>query len=176
MAVPARGPMKKRVSKQESGIKVVPNPSSKPDELTPVQMLVVQGWIRGKKVPELARILQHHLAPHEKDEKKRLKKSRTKLRLWLRTQKMRDAVWNAAIVNADLEAPAIVNGVIRKAKAGRVDAARLALELNGRHAPHTEVQPAAINIVFAGVPRPQRPQLEDPDIIDVDAEIDEIED
>jgi hypothetical protein len=68
-----------------------------------------------------------------------------------------------------------MRGIARKAKAGRVDAARLAFELNGRHAPHTEIQPAAINIVLGGVPRPRR-QLDPGEVIDADAEeIDEAE-
>jgi len=92
---------------------------------------------------------------------------------------MRDFIYAEAQMMLDLESPAIMRGVARKAKAGRVDAARLALELNGRHSPHTEVQPAAINIVFAGVPRPTqtRPQIDDPNLVDYDPdEVVEVDD
>jgi len=77
----------------------------------------------------------------------------------------------------DLESPAILRGVARKARQGRVDAARLALELNGRHSPHTDITPAKVNIVFGGIPRPQDVQveLEDPNVVDVDPDA-EIED
>jgi hypothetical protein len=107
---------------------------------------------------------------------KRLKMSRTKIRHWLQSQKMRDLLWEETMIGLDLDSPRIVRGISRKAQAGRVDAARLALELNGRHAPQTEVTPAQINIQFGGVPRPHG-VLDDPDLIDADPdEVVEIED
>jgi hypothetical protein len=98
----------------------------------------------------------------------RLKKARLRVLRWMRSQKFRDLLWEETMIGLDLDSPAIVQGVARKAKAGRVDAARLALELNGRHAPHTEVTPAQVNIVFGGLPRPRR-SLPNPDTIDADA-------
>jgi hypothetical protein len=92
---------------------------------------------------------------------------------------MRDFIWAEAQILIDLESPAIMRGIAKKAKAGRIDAARLAFELNGRHSPHTEVQPAAINIIFGGVPRPgdDMPALADPDLVDVDPDdVVEVED
>jgi len=86
------------------------------------------------------------------------------------TQAFRDAVWNHIMIQADLASPSVVGGVIAKAAAGRVDAARLVLELNGRHSPYVEDKPAAINIVFNGIPRPT---IQEPY---VDGEAEELED
>ena len=179
MAVPARRPSKKRVSKQEAGVRIVNTPSAHPKELTPIQVIVGQGYACGVTIAKLTRLLQYQICPQEPDDAKRIKKVRLRIRKWLATQKMRDFIYAEAQMMLDLESPAIMRGVARKAKAGRVDAARLALELNGRHSPHTEVQPAAINIVFAGVPRPTqtRPQIDDPNLVDYDPdEVVEVDD
>jgi hypothetical protein len=175
MAVPARKPREKPDS---DGLvrTIVDSPSNSPVEFTAIQWIVVQGWARGVSLAVLARKLEHHIVPHEPDPFKRRKKARKRIRDWLGTQKFRDAIYAEAQMLLDLESPAILRGVARKAKAGRVDAARLALELNGRHSPHTEVQPASINITFGGVPRPYAgsPSLEDPNLIEGEAE--ELED
>jgi hypothetical protein len=177
VAVPAHRLPKKRDSKREAGIKVVPNPSSRSNELTTIQVTVGQLFARGVPVGQIARIIHQQLIPHEPDENKRLKKTRSRIRKWLGTTKMRDFIWAEAQILIDLESPAIMRGIAKKAKAGRIDAARLAFELNGRHSPHTEVQPAAINIIFGGVPRPgdDMPALDDPDLVDAD-DVVEVED
>lgn len=149
------------------------SPSSHPEEFTPIQWLVVQGYSQGASVGAIARRYAHHLIPHEQNEDQRLKKARSKVRKWIRTQKFRDAIWSQSVVELDLESPAIHRGLARKAKAGRVDAARLVFELNGRHSPHTEVQPAAINIVLGGIPRPRR-AIASEDVVEGEAE--ELED
>jgi hypothetical protein len=155
---------------------IVDHPSNSPVEFTPIQWIVVQGWARGATLASLARKLENHICPHESDPYKRRKKTRKRIRDWLGTAKFRDAIWNEAQMLLDLESPAIMRGVARKAKAGRVDAARLAFELNGRHSPHTEIQPAQITIAFGKVPRPSTtvPALEDPDL--VEGEVEELED
>lgn len=135
---------------------VVDKPSPKRNEVTALQALVIQGLARGLLITDLAQKYQHHLVPHEPNRQKRLKKARTRIRHWMSTQKMRDLLWQETMIGLDLATPAIVNGVKRKAAAGRIDAARLALELTGRHAPHAEVQPAQINIQFGDIPRPRR--------------------
>ena len=172
MAVPApNGP--KREDSKGLGVRIVDQPSSHPEEFTVIQFLVVQGYASGASVGAIARKYANHLVPHEPNEEMRLKKARTKIRKWIRTQKFRDAIWAQSVVELDLESPAILKGITRKARAGRVDAARLAFELNGRHSPHTEVQPAAINITFGSVPRPLPPV--DPEEI-VEGEVEELED
>lgn len=175
MAVPApNGP--KRVDSSSPAIRIVDHPSNSPEEFTAIQWLVVQGYGSGASVGAIARKYANHLIPHEPDEEKRLKKARQKIRKWIRTQKFRDAIWAQSVVELDLESPAILKGITRKARAGRVDAARLAFELNGRHSPHTEVQPASININFGAIPRPHNmAPIEEADEI-VEGEVDEIED
>ena len=136
-------------------MEVVERPRT-PNQVSPVQILCVQMMARGYLLHEVARRYAGQLAPHEPNLEKRRKKARTKLRHWMATQKMRDLLWEETMVGLDIDSPQIVRGISRKAKAGRVDAARLALELNGRHAPHTEVTPAQINIQFGDIPRPRR--------------------
>jgi len=138
-----------------------------PKEVSPLQYLVVQHLARGWLIPEVARKFVDHLAPHEANRDKKLKKARTRIRHWMASQKMRDLMWEETMVGLDMDSPQIVRGISRKARAGRVDAARLALELNGRHAPQTEVTPAQINIQFGDIPRPRR-ALDNPDTIDAD--------
>lgn len=157
-------------------VKIVNKPSSSPREVTALQMAVLQSLAKGENIPDTARRFQHHLVPHEHDRKRRLWKARARIRRWLSTQKMRDLLWEETMVGLDIDSPQIVRGIARKAKAGRVDAARLALELNGRHAPQAEVTPAQINIQFGNIPRPRRDHSDGHEIVDVDPdEIVEIE-
>jgi hypothetical protein len=81
---------------------------------------------------------------------------RKKLRLWEETQWFRDAVYDYTMGISDMEIPRILSGVRRRAKAGRVDAARLVLEVTGRHNPRgQESAPAVVQISFGGtIPRP----------------------
>jgi hypothetical protein len=156
-------------------IEVVEKPT-RPNQFTPLQILVVQGLARGFTIPDMARKFGDLLCPHVENRDKRLKMSRTKIRHWMAGQKFRDLLWEESVIGLDLDSPRIVRGISRKAQAGRIDAARLALELNGRHAPQTEVTPARINIQFGDIPRPRR-SLDDPNVVDVDPdEIVEIED
>lgn len=173
---------KKRVPAQvepvRTSLEVVAKPSASPKQVSVLQVQVVQLLARGYTIPEAAVKLQHRLVPHEADRKKRLKKARTRIRLWMASQKMRDLLWEESVHGLDLKTPQILNGVAKKAAAGRVDAARLALEITGRHAPQAEVTPAQININLGEIPRPQRDrQLDDPDLVEVDpdevVEIDE---
>lgn len=119
-------------------------------------------------MPDIARRLQHHLVPHEADRRKRLKKARVRLRQWFSTQKFRDALWEESVVGLDLKTPRILEGIGKKAVAGRVDAARLALEVTGRHAPQADVTPATINIQFGQIPRPRRDHSNGHEVVDVD--------
>lgn len=168
----------KRAEKRELTVaKIVDKPSRAPDEFTAVQMAAIQMIARGEIMPDIARRLQYHLAPHEKDRKKRLKKARSKLRLWFTTQKFRDAIWQETVLGLELDHPKHLRGISKKAAAGRVDATKLALEITGRHAPQAEVTPATINIQFGDIPRPgsngHMPAEVDPDEVVEDAEWEE---
>jgi hypothetical protein len=169
----ARKSAQKRELASMEAVKIVKKPSGHPRELTALQMAVLQSLARGENIPDTARRYQHQLSPHEMNRSKRLQKARQRIRRWLGTQKYRDLLWEETMIGLDIDSPQIVRGIARKAKAGRVDAARLALELNGRHAPQAEVTPAQINIQFGNIPRPRRASNFDSDgheIVDADPE------
>jgi hypothetical protein len=79
-----------------------------------------------------------------------------KLKHWERSQIFRDYLWQLGLMRVDMRTGAILDGITAKAVRGRVDAARLLLEVTGRHNPKGEVQPTQIVIAFSGVPRPNR--------------------
>jgi hypothetical protein len=111
-----------------------------------------QGYDRGT----IAKLMLDHLTPGTagRSRQYRLKAARAKLRLWEHQQDFRDLVYTGAVVKLDLQSPAILNGLANRAKRGRVDAARLALELTGRHNPKGDQAPAQVALVISGVPRP----------------------
>ena len=168
---------KKRKPASGDLVRIVDKPSVAKREVTALQMAVIQQLARGQIMADVARRFQLLLVPHEPDRKKRLKKARIRIRTWLSTEKMRDLLWEETMVGLDIDSPQIVRGIARKAKAGRVDAARLAFELNGRHTPQAEVTPAQINIQFGNIPRPRRDHSNPEADIEIDPDdVVEIED
>jgi hypothetical protein len=128
-----------------------------------------------QKVPtaELARKYVNHLVPRSNGSKKqRLKQARERIRTMMLTQAFRDALWDYSMVGLDLATPDIVSGVARKGAAGDVQAARLAFELTGRHAPNSDIQPAQVQIVLGNIPRPElNGGMEANEVVDADAEL-----
>lgn len=123
----------------------------------------------GYKRPQIARILLKHLittnmATRPMDQQ--LSAARTRLRAWERDQKFRDMIYKDAVVKLDLEMPGIFKGLAVKAKRGRVDAARLILEVTGRHNPKGDQAPTQVALIINGIPRPrfvtplENPQVE----------------
>lgn len=179
MAERAHRPSKKRVPLLPAvrEIKVVEKPSNAVDEVTPIQMLVATQYARGATVAQLARKLAHLIRPDVQDEDKQRQKSRSVIRKWLATEKMRNIIWQETLIQADLDSPQVVAAVGRKAKRGRIDAARLHLELTGRHAPNTEITPAQVNVVFTDLPRPTTEEEDDNTVVgDADEVVDVEED
>lgn len=126
-------------------------------KLTPVQMAAATMMGQGLKTPEIARRLVDYIIQNSRGTKaSRLKQARSRVRKWARSQEFRDVVWNISVAQLDLETPQILRGVAKKAKAGRVDAARLTLEVTNRHNPKGDAVPTQIAVVFEGVPRPKR--------------------
>jgi hypothetical protein len=82
--------------------------------------------------------------------------TRAVLRRWESKQWFRDMVWDAAVIELDMSTPEILRGVARKAKKGRVDAAKLALAITGRHNEKEQAVPAAVTINLNSIPRPAR--------------------
>jgi hypothetical protein len=90
----------------------------------------------------------------------RVKSARQRLRSWESRQWFRDMVWDQAVVELDMAGPQILRGIARKAKRGRVDAAKLALGITGRYKEKDDNTPSAVTINIATISRPQRQAVE----------------
>jgi hypothetical protein len=113
---------------------------------------------RGFRRAQIARALQDHLYPLDgkaRTEEQRLATVNHKLRRWEYNQEFRDLVYRYAVVDLDMDTPAILVGLSKRAKRGRVDAARLALELTGRHSKDTDTAPVSVTVNLANVARPE---------------------
>lgn len=130
-------------------------------EVDNVQLAAAQLYGRGYKRRQIQNILLDHLAPKERDGRRNRTReeqqslARAKLKRWERTEKFRDMVYEHAVIELDMETPQILQGVARRAKRGRVDAARLSLEVTGRHNPKGDQQPAQVVVQIANIPRPE---------------------
>lgn len=104
-------------------------------------------------------MLLNHLTPNTKltkpsQRERRYLTAKFKLSRWEKEQAFRDMIWEMAVAKLDLQTPLILEGVATKAKRGNVMAARLALEVTGRHNPKGDAVPTQIAIVVNGMPRP----------------------
>lgn len=115
-----------------------------------------QGFSRA----QIARALYKHLSPSTKGrpQEVRLATARKKLRTWEGSEPFRDLIYHHAVLELDMKTPTILKGILKKAQRGRVDAARLALEVTGRHNPKGDSVPTQVAVVFNGVPRPGQMQ------------------
>jgi hypothetical protein len=134
--------------------------SKRPD----VQLAAIRLLGAGKTRAAVADILAPHVYPQifPQDPREAKRRVRKKIRMWEETQWFRDAVYDSALADLDADLPQILKGMGKRARR-RVDAARLALEVTGRHNPRGEqAAPTAIQINFGGaLPRPgNRPQIE----------------
>lgn len=109
----------------------------------------------GQSRREIARAMVDHLAPngHGRTMEHRLIYARRKLRRWEASKEFRDLIWEHGLVQTDLQTGRVLNGLVQKAVRGRVDAAKLALELTGRYTPKGEQQPTQVAVVFTGIQR-----------------------
>lgn len=154
MAVPAeKGPKKQNL------------PSIPEAKLTPVQAMAAQLIGRGYSTGYVAgRLVDYIITKSTKPLSSRKKQARARIRAWSKTQEFRDMVYETAVVRLDLETPLILQGIGRKARAGRVDAAKLALEVTGRHNPKGDDTYTHVSVEFNGIPRPQREHRGDHEI------------
>jgi hypothetical protein len=76
-------------------------------------------------------------------------------------QEFRDLIYKYAVQKLDLQTPAILEGVGRAAKRGRVDAAKLALAVTERHTDKSD-GPQHVLIELKGLDRPYHRQLNGP--------------
>jgi len=154
VAVPAKKPSGKSLSERPK-----------------LQQTAVRLYSDGKSRSIVARMMAPYAYPeeYEDDPNYALRLMRKKLRSWEESQWFRDLVYDYSVAKLDSDVPQILRGMSRRARK-RVDAARLVLEVTGRHNPKGEAgAPAVVQINFGGaLPRPSnRPQLEEP----IDGEI-----
>jgi hypothetical protein len=115
----------------------------------------------GHSRKEIAAVIMDKLyKDKEWDREAKMKSARFKLRSWEAKSWFRDLVWDNAVVALDMETPSILRGVARKAKKGRVDAAKLALSVTGRYNEKSVDIPAAVTINLVGISRPERQAVE----------------
>jgi hypothetical protein len=115
-------------------------------------------------------MLKHLATNTHRPVEQQLSQVRKKLKRWEQSQSFRDLIWELAVVDLDLDSPAILRGVSRSAKRGRVDAAKLALEITGRHVTKGDQTAPNITIAFAGIPRPGPVQIADAEVVDEPSE------
>jgi hypothetical protein len=108
---------------------------------------------RGFSKQQVARVMATRFVGAS--EQQRYKRARQTLSRWEMQESFRDMVYSHAVARLDLQSPAILNGVAKKAKQGRVDAARFSLEITGRHVPRGDVHPTQIVLQMGNIPRPE---------------------
>jgi hypothetical protein len=140
-------------------------------ELSKLQIRVAEAYGNGMSRAQIAKAMLEHLSPNSvgRPLENRLKLARHRLRNWERKQEFRDRVYNVAITDVDLAMPAILGGVVGRARRGRVDAARLALEITGRHNPKGEQSAPMVVVAIDGIKRPGPIQIEDGEVVEADA-------
>lgn len=114
---------------------------------------------RGYKRTQIARALVDQLYPENgkaRTLEQQLSSVNKKLRRWEYSQEFRDLVYRYAVVDLDMSTPAILTALSKRAQRGRVDAARLALELTGRHTKDQENGPVNVTVNLANVARPDQ--------------------
>jgi hypothetical protein len=116
----------------------------------------VELYAQGLKRRKIARLLLIYLAPPNGEGTNiRMRMACRKLRALEQRKWFRDAIWERALVAADLRTPAILAGLSRKAEEGKVDAAKLTLGITGRYSEEPQAHATQVNIVFGSdVPRP----------------------
>ena len=124
--------------------------------LTRLEKVILQLYGQGLGRAEIARLVAAHMHPEWRHNRPRqLKATRQKLMSMEQSQWFRDALYNMAVVKTDLSIPEILDGVVKKAKRGRVDAAKLALAVTGRQVDTDGSVNVPIQINFRGeIPRP----------------------
>jgi hypothetical protein len=123
------------------------------------------GFTRSK----IARAMASVLVPNSvaRNEEQLVQTARAKLRRWETNKAFRDLVYKFAVQDLDMATPLILKGVAGAAKKGRVDAAKLALEITDRHT-SKEGLVGPIEIRLAPIPRPEvnEDHRTDPQLLD----------
>lgn len=122
--------------------------------------LLADGWTVGR--------IAKHVAPNNP---KKRKVMRQKIRRIANRPEVQEAAGLMAKANLVLGVLPTSEAIVRKAVAGRVDAAKLVFEASGFHNPRTEVAHSGdIQITIKGLPRPEQvvdeTVVSDADVID----------
>lgn len=113
-----------------------------------------QGFTRA----QIAQAMLDHLYPADgkaRNREQKLSHVRAKLRRWEMSKTFRDMVWKHAVVKLDMATPSILIGLSKKARLGRVDAAKLVLEITERHSTREDAVGGPITVNIANIPRPE---------------------
>jgi hypothetical protein len=114
---------------------------------------------RGYKRAAIARALMEQLYPENgvaRTPEQKMSSCMHKLRRWEYSQEFRDLVYKYAVVELDMDSPRILTALSKRAQRGRVDAARLALELTGRHTKDSGAEAVNVTVNLANVARPDK--------------------
>lgn len=137
-----------------------PLPNGKKKPMTRLEKVILQLYGRGLRRGEIAQLVGRHMFPewnHNRVMQMRL--TRRRLISYEERQWFRDALYNQAVVTTDLSIPQILEGVVKKAKRGRVDAAKLTLAVTGRSVDQEGAVNVPIQINFPGqIARPYGPE------------------
>lgn len=141
---------------------------------TPIQEAAARLYAAGLKRERVAKVLLDLMVPKGSRNMRtkkimgrqdRLRRARNRCRAWEMEQWFRDRVYELVTKNIDLEIPGIMDGVVKQAKKGRVDAAKFSMEIAGRYSPKGDESVGNVTVVFGGgLPRPQRGGIPDGDI------------
>lgn len=155
----------------QSLVESLSKPPAQPRKLTDLQIHVARLYGTGMERRKIQRALVDYLAPNQALEMRvRVQQARRKLLKWERDPAFRDEVYKNAVVDVDMNLPGVLKGVVSKAKRGRVDAARLVLELTGRHNPKGDHAPPSVVVHIDGIPRPTVKQIADAEVVDAEGE------
>ena len=147
----ANGPIQSRDSSSGPLLDLLSEPSE-------LEKHVAQLYGRGFQRKQIAQALVEYLIPDKylDNRPRRLQAARRKLLGWERSKHFRDLMYEHSVVALDLQVPQILRGVAGAARRGRVDAAKLALEVTGRHTSRENTQVTAVQVNIAnGIPRPE---------------------
>jgi hypothetical protein len=128
----------------------------------------------GHSRKEICRVLAEELyGQHSWRTEDKVRAARARVRRWETKQWFRDLVWDAAVVELDMSSGQILRGVKNKAIRGRVDAAKLALAVTGRHNEKDQAVPAAVTINLVGISRPMRTEARENEAVGLGEIVDE---
>jgi ribosomal protein L13E len=147
-----------------------PAPNRPNRELSELQIQAALAYGRGYRRREIAKAMVDALSPTTvgKPMDFRLGRASRKLKAWERNQKFRDYVYQEAVTKVDMQVPLVLDGVVQRAIRGRVDAARLILEITGRHNPKGEQAAPTVVVAIDGISRPSVQQIGDAEVVDAE--------